>query len=378
MNARPFPDDILDPLRRRWPALLDDPAACRLQILLTRPAPDGDRTFAFRAGAEYHFPASTVKPSAVIAALALLDRRIAPGPGCRTLPPLPPDADVGLDSPFSVKTREGAWLHRDADGPLTVARLARKICVISDNPAYNVLFDLAGRPAITQVLRGLGLRDARVRGHVGVPRRGLDFGPTPQVNIQTPAGTLTLPALPAGPDEPDDRPPPGLAFGRALVEDGRRTEGPVDFSDRNRLPLTDLHRLMLAVDPGGFAPGPPLPLSPASADFLRSLLTMPPRNCPDPVYPAGPFPDDFAKFFLPGLERVCPTGLSVCSKCGRAYGFTIDAAVVRAPGRTPFALSAVLYTNANGVLGDDLYEYAEVANPFMHDLAEAVARWVWA
>lgn len=375
MNPLPMPEAVLAPLRTRWSAVLDDPATFRFQILLTVPAAGGDRTYGLRAGAEYYFPASTVKPSAVMACLAMLDGRLPEAPGCRSAPA---GAGIGIDTPFSIRTRDGTCLHRDADGPLTVARLARKVCVISDNPAYNILFDLAGRSAIAWVLEAIGVEGARVRQHVGAPRRGVDFGPVPQARFRTTHGSVTLPAVPAGPESPDDRPPPGLLVGRSWREDGRREDAPMDFRERNRLPLAGIHRVMMAVDPEGFASPPgPLPMTAESAAFLRSLLTMPPRESPDPVFPPDAFPDDYAKFLLPGLERVVPQGLSVCSKCGRAYGFTIDSAVVRAPGRAPFALSAVVHTNANGVLGDDLYEYAELANPLMNDLAESAARWAW-
>eukprot|EP01018_Ginkgo_biloba_P014895 Gb_40174 [translate_table: standard] len=86
-----------------------------------------------------------------------------------------------------------------------------------------------------------------------------------------------------------------------------------------------------------------------------------------------------AWFFLPGLSRVCHKGsLRIYNKGGRAYGFSIDNAYVFdiESGRS-FFLSAVIYTNANGILNDDIYEYEEVADRVMADLAEVVARALW-
>lgn len=42
-----------------------------------------------------------------------------------------------------------------------------------------------------------------------------------------------------------------------------------------------------------------------------------------------------------------------------------------------FFLSAVLYTNRNGILNDDKYEYTDVADRLMADLGEVAARAVW-
>eukprot|EP00250_Pteridium_aquilinum_P012204 c20569_g1_i1 orf=910-1596(+) len=42
-----------------------------------------------------------------------------------------------------------------------------------------------------------------------------------------------------------------------------------------------------------------------------------------------------------------------------------------------FFLSAVIYTNSNGILNDDKYEYEAIADRVMADLGEMVARAVW-
>ena len=67
--------------------------------------------------------------------------------------------------------------------------------------------------------------------------------------------------------------------------------------------------------------------------------------------------------------------LRVANKIGQAYGFTTENARVTdtVSGRA-FFLAATLYTNEDGVLNDDLYEYETVALPFMADLGEAAAR----
>ena len=104
-----------------------------------------------------------------------------------------------------------------------------------------------------------------------------------------------------------------------------------------------------------------------------------PRQSRNPVYDPGDYPDDYVKFLLPGLERVLPKErLTIYNKVGQAYGFSVENAYVEdtASGRG-FFLAAVVYTNADGVLNDDKYEYAEVALPFLANLGEAVARAVW-
>ena len=99
----------------------------------------------------------------------------------------------------------------------------------------------------------------------------------------------------------------------------------------------------------------------------------------DPVYDPDEYPDDYVKFLLSGLERVLPRErFRIYNKIGQAYGFTTENAWVVDPdsGRG-FFLAATLYTNADGVLNDDVYEYETVAQPFLADLAEASVRRLW-
>jgi hypothetical protein len=109
-------------------------------------------------------------------------------------------------------------------------------------------------------------------------------------------------------------------------------------------------------------------------------MTQYPRESTDPCYPVEDYPDAYSKFLLPGIRRVLPSTTSgerieITGKIGRAYGFSVENAYVRHPGtgRAVF-VTAAIYTNADGVLNDDLYEYGAVADPFFADLGELVAR----
>ena len=73
-------------------------------------------------------------------------------------------------------------------------------------------------------------------------------------------------------------------------------------------------------------------------------------------------------------RRACRRRPTVYDKSGQAYGFTTEnACVVDPTGGRSFFLAATLYTNADGVLNDDAYDYATVALPFFAELGEATA-----
>ncbi|KAH7332445.1 hypothetical protein KP509_20G087600 [Ceratopteris richardii] len=85
------------------------------------------------------------------------------------------------------------------------------------------------------------------------------------------------------------------------------------------------------------------------------------------------------QLFLPGVCRVRPKkSIRIYNKIGRAYGFTIENSYIfdKEKGEG-FFLSAVIYTNSNGILNDDKYEYETIADHVMADLGETMARLVW-
>ena len=156
---------------------------------------------------------------------------------------------------------------------------------------------------------------------------------------------------------------------------------PMDFTGRNGISLADLQNLLVkVVRPDLAVPGPPLELSPEHRRLLLDAMTIYPHESSDPRYPAAEYPDDYCKFLLPGVRRVFPETapgprIEITGKIGRAYGFSVENSCLRNPanGRTVF-VTAAIYTNDDGVLNDDRYEYGTVADPFFADLGEWVAR----
>ncbi len=137
--------------------------------------------------------------------------------------------------------------------------------------------------------------------------------------------------------------------------------------------------LCMVVRPDVDCGGPGFALTDEDRALLLEAMSQLPRESANPAYDPAEYPDDYGKFLLPGLERVVEKDrLRISNKIGQAYGFTTENAWVvdRDTGRG-FFLAATLYTNADGVLNDDNYEYETVALPFMADLGEAAGRWVW-
>ncbi len=360
-------------------ALLAAAPEHRLQAVLglVEEGPDGRPVLVqhgFRLGAEYFYPASAVKLFAAVAALErLAELRLETGLGIDADTPLvfhPLFADEELedDDPSNL---EG--------GRITVRHEIRKLFLVSDNSAFNRLYELVGQDRLAASLARAGLGEARIVHRLQELRSPEENLRAPRVDLVGDGFRQTLPESTAEPLPPAPA-IAGIEVGRAHLAGGSKVEHPMDFTDKNRFALADLQRgLCKVVRPEVDCGGPGFRLDESDRRLLLEAMSQLPRESANPVYDPAEHPDDYVKFLLPGLARVLPADrLGIANKVGQAYGFTTENAWVvdRQTGRG-FFLAATLYTNADGVLNDDDYEYDTVALPFLADLGEAAARWLW-
>lgn len=357
--------------------VLARPAAYRLQILYTHIERDAAgqpqfRQYRYRVRPRrYFYPASTVKLAAAALALQKLRRLGAQAPG------LSPDSPMLTDSAFAGQTA----VHRDtsaAGGRPTIGNYLRKALLVSDNDAFNRLYEFVGPEELNRELSRLGLRRSRLLHRLAVgdqepgsrhtnPVRFFADTAAAQLHYAQPAGYY------AGPwPRLQLR---GEAIGQAYLKGNQLVAGPMDFSQKNAFSLPDQQQLLRTIlFPETVPPARRLRLAPDDYARLRAALSELPRESRYPRYDPGHFPDTYAKFLLGGAGLApLPPGVRVFNKIGQAYGFLIDNAYVQDEAHSvEFLLSVVLYVNADGVLNDDKYEYDSIGFPFLRDLGRRV------
>jgi hypothetical protein len=325
----------------------------------------------FRADAEYLYPASTVKLFAAVAAL-------------ETLAALRRDTglEIDVDTPLVFHPLFAGELREDTDptnlvnGRFTVRHEIRKLFLVSDNEAFNRLYELVGPDGIAASLARAGITGGRIVHRLSEARTAAENLRLPRIDFAGAGFTHTLPERTAAPLPPAP-PAPGLEIGDAYLSGDSRVEGPMDFTAKNRFPLVALQRgLCMVVRPDVDCGGAGFALTSADRELLVEAMGQLPRESANPVYDPAEHPDASAKWLLPGVGRVLPAERArIHDKSGQAYGFTLDNAwVVDTATGHSFFLAAALYTNDDGVLNDDQYDYEEVALPFFADLGEAAAR----
>ncbi|GAQ80273.1 hypothetical protein KFL_000500260 [Klebsormidium nitens] len=375
-------DELLDILRA-WPAKFDALLAAaqehRLQVLFTEvQAVDGQMKLkrqGFRLDKEYFYPASAIKLCGAVTALEKARR-------------LSGDLDLGLDiqTPlcFHPLGPHEKIFDRDPTnregGFVTLKHEIRKVFLVSDNDAYNRLYTFVGQAELNERMWAMGFSACRLTHRLGLspPDRNKDdprLGG--RVEVRDESAPFCLPETRSRLDLGTREGVPGVAVGTGYIEDGRLVEEPMDFSWKNYMTLTDLQDFLVALFFPAFSRSPTsvLSLPPEQrAVLMEAMLQYPSQSC-NPQYDSRHYPDDYCKFFLPGLCRVSPKAdWRIYNKVGRAYGFSIDNAyIMHLPSGRSFFLSAAIYTNANGIIDDDIYEY-DLADLYLADLGEVLAR----
>ena len=131
-----------------------------VQILLTQVDLDSNSKLSLHSSSfqldeeNYFYPASAVKLP--IVALALQKIRELNSIG----------VNISANTPFEIRDSKGNSIQLNDStqykGELTIAHLIKKIFLVSDNNAYNYLFDFLGRDYINYELKAKGLENTKI------------------------------------------------------------------------------------------------------------------------------------------------------------------------------------------------------------------------
>ena len=350
------------------PQIASNPQQYRAQVLFTEIQRDSQgrpqlREHQYRVDAEYLYPASTVKLAIAALALEYLQQLAKYG--------------VTLDSVMHTEPllADDQLVNRDdsaASGQPTVRHYVKKIQLVSDNDAYNRLYELMGQQYINERLSALGFTGAEILHRLERPLSTQDNRLTNAVAFYDAAGKLLYrqPARSA----PALAPRPVTPVGADHLKDGVLQGKPLDFSQKNRWTVTHTQRMIqLIMLPETFPAASGLLLTAADRQFLQQMMAMLPGESTDPTYDAKEYWPTYVKFFIYGSAkdaRIDPA-VHIYNKVGDAYGFLLDSAYIKDDcSGAEFMLSAAVHVNQDGILNDNVYEYDSVGFPFLKRIGE--------
>lgn len=316
--------------------------------------------------AAYFYPASTVKLPIALLALQKLHELSLPGLDKNST--LITEAAYGAQSP----------VYNDPsskDGRPTVAQYVKKIFMVSDNDAFNRLYEFMGQQYINEKLHKMGYASAEILHRLEVSMTPDENRHTNPIGFYDASGKM-LYTQPMQFNETTYKARNDSA-GDGYYSNGQLINHAMDFSLKNRISLEDLTDILRSVlFPQSVTPKQRFNFTDDDYKFVKQYLSQLPTESVYPPYSAdtAAYWPAYCKFLLYGAEKgPLPPNIRIFNKVGDAYGFLTDVAyIVDFDKQVEFMLSARIYCNADGILNDDKYDYETVGMPFMKQLGRMI------
>ena len=376
LNATAQSDaNLLEKLMLQKPAqfgkILANPNEYRLQILYTQINRDKNnvphfKEYSYRLNPkEYFYPASTVKMPLAFLALEKINNLKIKGLTKSTLMVYDSVSDRQeqiYNNPYSI------------NGTQNIEQAIKEIFLISENNAANRLFEFVTPHTVHEQLAKKGYKDVYIRNRIELGRTAKENRSTQAINFYNEQGKKIY-------HQPAALNKDTLPYYNAFIGDGyinnqdSLIKGPLNFSEKNRIYLSDLTHILKSVL--FFDQTPPsqrFNLTTEDRKFLLHYMHTLPNKSQYPTYDTANYWPSYCKFLYTGSEKgPFPSNIKIFNKVGDAYGFLLDIAYVMDPEKKiEFMLSAVIYCNSDGILNDSKYDYDSVGYPFYKNLGQLI------
>ena len=367
-------DSFMENLLKQHPQFFDSILKYRenwnVQIIYTEINRDRNNTPKFTDhyfnvdASKYFYPASTVKLPTALLALQRLNEL----------------SKTGITKSTSMIT-ETAYSGQSAtyndpqtiNGRPNIESYIKRIFLVSDNEAFNRLYEFLGSQYINEQLHSKGYTSAQIIHRLNIYLSEDENRHTNPVKFLNANDTI-LYEQPLAYNE-TKYPERSDSLGDGYYDAGKLIDTPMNFSKKNKLNLEDLHHILRSVI---FPDNVPLKerfnLTKSDYDFVRKYMSQYPSESTYPAYDSVQYYDAYGKFLLYGADtNSLPKNIRIFNKIGDAYGQMIDVAYVADFSKNiEFFLSAAIYCNTDGIINDDKYDYNTIGYPFMKNLGQVI------
>ncbi len=353
--------------------ILKHPTQNEVQILYTQINRDENNvphftSYSYHLNANHYFyPASTVKLPTAIFALEKLNELHIKG--------LTKASVMKTDSSFAGETK----MLEDtssANGLPSIENYIKKILLVSDNYAYNRVYEFVGREEINNKLKKYNLNNTRIVGRLAIGDGGEAARHTNAIDFFN--GDKLVYHQPAQYDAKDyPMHLENMIQGKGYLDShDQLVMKPFSFEEKNVYTIADqqmvLRRLLF---PETFPKEQRFNLTPEDYEFIYHYMSMFPTESTKPTYPTPEYYPAYCKFLMYGTDSLAHINqdVRIFNKCGDSYGYNIDNAyIIDIKHHVEFILTAVVQSNEDGIYNDNIYEYKTVTHPFMKNLGQVI------
>ena len=318
---------------------------------------------------KYFYPASTVKMPIAILALQKKNELKSAGIDLKM-------DDVIMHAAFR-RPQTPAFIDTTTENRKpNMMRYIQKIFAVSDNDAYNRLYEFLGQDYINTSLQKIGaFTNSAITHRLSVSGYSTeDNKHTNPVRMFRDDKILY--------DKPEEYAKRDWLHHAKDVHKGIGYTNdkdslilmPFDFSKKNFYSIQDMEStIKRVIFPEKFEPEQRFNLTTEDYSFLKKSMSDLPKSYPfysnkDVYY------DSYVKYLLYGDSKAdMPTDIKIYNKVGTAYGYLIDCAYIENKDKNvAFFLTAVIHVNKNMIYNDGNYEYNQIGLPFLSKLGKAV------
>ncbi|MCC7298068.1 MAG: serine hydrolase [Bacteroidia bacterium] len=313
---------------------------------------------------QYFYPASLVKLPLSVLALHKTDSMAVNGISAYT-PMLTGVADPCQTAALFDFTQKNGYPSVDG--------YVKKMMLVSDNDAYNRIYEYLGYDYINEKLHKYQLPDVRIVQRFAQQCDSLSYYCTNPICFLNGADTIFKQSACTAQTRLV------YPYGEAFMGNGFYDftnyfhPYPRSFIYNNFLCLQDLQTVLEGIYfPETFDSKNRIELSTNSRKLLQKYMGQYPRESSFPSYNLN---DNYKKYFMIGDGTLPPSdaNLRIFNVVGKAYGVLSDCAYVADfENNVEFMLTAVLYVNEDEILNDDKYEYDTIGHPFLAELGNLI------
>ena len=259
------------------------------------------------------------------------------------------------------------------DGKPTIESYIKRIFLVSDNDAFNRLYEFLGQEYLSDQLHQKGYNDAQIIHRLEISLSEDENRHTNPINFLDNNGTIIYSQpLAFNQKKYSER---NDTLGKAYYKNGELINGPMNFSRKNRIALEDLHNILRSVIfPDAVPAEKRFNLTDSDYAFVYKYMSAFPGESIFPPYDSINYYDSYGKLLLYGSQKGnLPKNIRIFNKEGDAYGELLDIAyIVDFDKKIEFFVSAAINCNTNEILNDDTYDYNSTGFPFMKHLGEVI------
>jgi hypothetical protein len=367
-------DSLLKLLPKKQQEVIKNKQVHRLQIILTQINRDEKNNPNFKHhfynydSSNYFNPASTVKLPCSIFALEKINELKQYG--------------INKESIFCTDSSATCIKKIEIDSSSenlkpSIENYIKRMLLVSDNFSYSRVFDFLGIDYIHNKLFGFGHKNARIKIRFDALCKNEESTVSKPFYFTNHSGKKLLiqPELKSTKKYP-------YPFGKALIgkshinSNGKKINTPYDFTEKNFLPLFDLHKMMLRlIFHEHLNVKDRYNIKQDDWIFLMKYLSAYPRESQFPKYNEKDFVDGYKKYFILGgkQKQMTDSTIKIYNIVGQSYGFLTDCAyIVDFKTKTEFLISTTIYVNERNIINSGRYEYDSIGFPFLKELGNLI------